>query len=328
MEEKYIPEDALNRRYFNSTKNYTLALMNALNDVRYYVPFKEDESSEFTDKSFKVPITFGNYEKSAILEDIKEKDIVSGNINFLPRLVLSFNGMTKTPDRQTQKHQTFKEKVRYNDQDVLDLSYNSIAYDFHFTLLLQARGLTQATQITEQILSYFNPSMAIHLKEFPLFIEMTETQLMTEDPEFEIIEEFENEQINIINVSFGLTIRGNIYSHISYQAPIHTVKIALQVWDDYLIEESKMATYFKYDVDYKETHKPYRETMRYFDGTIKKTNDVFVPDEEKLEELRPDYQPPEVVLDLAEQNQIDPDDIYELKKEEDQSKIEEWIKKR
>jgi len=297
----YKEENALNFKYFNSTKNYTLSLLNALNNVKYYV---HQDSNEFTDKVYTIPITFGNYEKCIALEDLSEKDIKSGNINVIPRLVLSFDGMTRNTSRSTSKFQKFKKRIKlYTDNNTveyLNMSYNSVPYDFNFRLLLQTRGMSSATQIVEQILAYFNPTMGLFIKEFPLFEEKTETQISITDPEFEIIDEFENTQINIINVTFNLSIRGNIYNHISYQYPIKRVGILMHIWDDYLIESSKLSTQFKYDIN-ENTHKPEKETVRHFYGTEK--IDEFVksyPSEEKLIQKRKDYNPPQTETMLNE----------------------------
>jgi hypothetical protein len=164
--ENQIVVNALNRNYFNSTKNYTLSLLNAFNNIYYYTYNQETQQ----DYGYKIPITFGNYEKSIILEDVDNEQLKTGNINILPRLVLTFNGMTRVTERSSQKFQRFKKKVYLEnpegdgkDKLVLDTSFNSIPYDFEFTLLLQARGLSMGTQITEQILSYFNPTLSLKI---------------------------------------------------------------------------------------------------------------------------------------------------------------------
>jgi len=309
---------ALDRRYFNTTKNYTLAILNAFDKVQYYVQERDENDNYVVDKLYTVPITFGNYEKSVVLEDINESDIRAGNVNIVPRLVLSFDGMTKVPERTTQKFQKFTKRIKigeianYNnlidvtkydpDKTVLDLSYNSIPYDYNFTLLLQARGLSSATQITETILAFFNPSYQLNIKEFPLFPGYTTTQLLLNgDPEFEIVDEFEDTQVNIINVTFSLTLRGNIYRNLSYQAPIEVVSMFVHVWDNWNYQESKLSSYFKFDVDSNNTHKIYKETKRVYNGTMKYDENVTLPEEE-MAELRPDYDPPEIITEFDIEN--------------------------
>lgn len=288
---------ALDRKYYNTTMNYTLALLNAFDNLYYYV--QEIRNDKYIgDKAYKVPITFGNYEKSAILDNVQEKDITTGNFNIIPRLVLSFNTLSRVAERQTQKYQRFTKRVTHPDDNrvALDLAYNSVPYDFSFTMLLQARGMTMATQLTEQILSFFNPSMNLNIKEFPLFTEMTQTQIKIEDPEFEIIEEFEDTQVNIINVTFNLTIRGNIYSNIGYQAPIEVVEMFTHVWDDFVYQQSKLSTYYKFDI---EDGKIVKQRERHYNGTKEYNEDVKLP-LDQMEEKRPDFSSPEINIEIKE----------------------------
>ncbi len=288
---------ALDRKYYNTTMNYTLALLNAFDNLYYYV--QEIRNDKYIgDKAYKVPITFGNYEKSAILDNVQEKDITTGNFNIIPRLVLSFNTLSRVAERQTQKYQRFTKRVTHPDDNrvALDLAYNSVPYDFSFTMLLQARGMTMATQLTEQILSFFNPSMNLNIKEFPLFTEMTQTQIKIEDPEFEIIEEFEDTQVNIINVTFNLTIRGNIYSNIGYQAPIEVVEMFTHVWDDFVYQQSKLSTYYKFDI---EDGKIVNQRERHYNGTKEYNEDVKLP-LDQMEEKRPDFSSPEINIEIKE----------------------------
>ena len=291
--------NALNRKYFNTTMNYTLALLNAFDHLYYYTQVLNN-NEYLTDKAHKIPISYGNYEKSIELKDLTESDITSGNFNFVPRLILSFDSLTKAPERQTQKYQRFKKRIIHpeNDRYVLDMSYNSIAYDFHYHLLLQARGMTMATQLMEQILKFFNPSMNLTLQEYPIFTELTNTQiLLSADPEFEIIEEFEDTQVNLINITFPLTIRGNIYSDLDYQAPIEVIEMFIHVWDEFNYQQSKMGLYYKLDLD---NHSlPEKERSRYYDGTIPYTDDVKLP-LDQMQEKRPDFIPPELTNDLTE----------------------------
>ena len=264
------------RLYFSSVRTYTLSLLSGLSGVKHYVPAK------LLDKEFKVPVTFGNYEKSLSIDDKTEKELTKLNFNFIPRLVLSFDGMEKASSRQTQKYQTFKRYITEDDdkgcstKHQLDFSYNSLAYDFKYTLLLQARGMTAATQITENILSRFNPSYTMSIQEFPLF-EKTETQLLISDPEFEILDNFEEADVNIINVTFNLTLRGNIYSAIDIVGGIKSVKFFLNAWGNQDVVESNLGSYFEFENTVNVIHHGNGDgvlgsticggTSRYFDGT-------------------------------------------------------------
>jgi len=240
-----IVEEAESVLFFNSTRTYTLAILDALNNVKTWTKQTDGKWNEEV-----IPITFGNYEKSLRMEDIDQETLLSGNFNFIPRFALSFNGMSKAPDRDTNKFQKISKKVLAPDGEslMLNFGYNSVAYDFQYTLLLQARGLNQAFQIVEQILPLFRPTYAVAVKEYPLFDDMTETVLQIEDPSFEIIEEFEDTDVNIINVSMGLNIRGNLYMPLSLQAPIKVVKMLDYLWDLQEVQDSQKAAFYNCDV--------------------------------------------------------------------------------
>lgn len=229
--------------YFNTTRTNTLAVLESLNNIKHWVKGKDGFDIEKV-----VPISFGNYEKSQYLEDISD-DIKGGKFNAVPRLVLSFNGMTKAPERTTSKYQKIAKRVTQPNGDIeLNFGYNSVPYDFQYTLTLQTRGLNQAFQIVEQILPMFRPSYAIGIKEFPLFDDKTETQLLIEDPQFEILEQFEDTDVNIISVDFALNLRGNLYMPLQVQGAIEKVTFMNHLWDNYELEESQLASHYEWDV--------------------------------------------------------------------------------
>lgn len=281
------------KRYFSSIRNYTLSLLNAFNNIKYWV----DDEPKNNQKEFTVPISFGNYEKSIALTDINENEITSMNFNFLPRLVLSFEGMSKNAERQTNKFQKISKRIYDEGNLRADVSYNSVSYDFHFTLLLQARGLTIASQITEEILVKFNPTLNLLIEEFPLFDHRTETQILMADPAFEILDEFSEQDVNIINVTYDVTVRGNIYSPIGIEGPIKVVKLFTHLWDEKEYEDSKLASYYRFDVDQK-TRKVSKETLRSFDATEKTAPVVESEQEQDVINQRTDYSKYESVIQI------------------------------
>jgi len=291
------------RKYHSTIRNYTLALLNAFNGVKYWVEQDgRDEQKEFT-----VPISFGNYEKAINLSDLSAEDIKKGNFNFLPRLVLSFEGMSKAADRQTNKFQKFFKRVFSPDDTSvkIDTSYNSLAYDYHFTLLLQTRGLTIASQITEEMLSFFNPSLNLEIKEFPIFPEATETQILISDPAFEIMDELDTVDINLFQVTFDLTVRGNVYSPIEISGLLETIKLFTFVWDKADTHDAKLADYYRFDIS-PDTGKIFQETKRSFNASRSDIENT-EGEEQTVIDNREDYKPHEVtsVYEEDEYNQTD-----------------------
>jgi len=218
--------------------------MDSLNNIRHWV---KDENGKDIERI--VPITFGNYEKSIKLGDM-ERDLLSkNNYNFVPKLILSFNGINKAADRDTNKFQKIKKRFRTDNGDIiLNFGYNSLAYDYQYTLTLHARGLIETFMIIEQILPLFRPSYPIGIKEYPLFDDKTETTLLIGDPEFEILDEFDEFDVNLITVTMPLTLRGNIYSPLMVTAPIKTLTLINNLWYTHNLEDSEKASVYDFDI--------------------------------------------------------------------------------
>ena len=228
--------------FFNSSRTYTLAILDLFSSLRHYV---KKEDGTLGDEV--IPIQFGNYEKSIVLDDIENKDL--GNWNIVPRMILSFDGMNKAADRTLNKDHKISLRVQKDGMNILKYSLNSVPYDFNFRLLIQSRGMNEAFQIVEQILPKFRPSYPIEVREFPLFEETTKTQLLISDPTFEINEEFEEEDINIINITFDITLRGNLYPPINMIAPIDVVKMFYYIIDKNDKEASILASKYNWEVE-------------------------------------------------------------------------------
>jgi len=231
--------------FFNSIRNYTLAILDAFNNVKQWT---KNEDGTFNESE--IPITFGNYEKSIALEDIDKETYLSGNFNFIPRMVLTFEGMTKVPERTTNKFQKISKRIKHEDgYEELQFGYNSVPYDFQFNLLIQARGLNQAFQIVEQIMPRFRPTYPISVQEYPIFDEMTLTQIQADDPQFEILDSFEETDVNIINITIPLNFRSNLYMPLQISGPVKVVKMFNRLWQEKDYRDAQLASYYKFDID-------------------------------------------------------------------------------
>ena len=102
---------------------------------------------------------------------------------------------------------------------------------------------------------------------------MTETQLSIEDPSFEILEDFEETDVNIVTVEFGLNLRGNLYMPLQLQGPVETIKIINWLWDSQEYKDSQKASHYEYDVCPLDG-KVYNESMNEHYEPPKLTNDV------------------------------------------------------
>ncbi len=273
-------QDLQNVLYFNSVRNGTLAVLDSLNNVKHWVKNEEGNDVEAV-----VPIKFGNYEKSIALDDLPDDAINKGNFNYVPRMVLSFVGMSKIAERTTNKFQKISKRFTTIDENgeqkvSLNYGYNSVPYDFQFTLILQARGLNEAFMIIEQILPRFRPSMTISIQEYPLFDTMTETQLLIDEPSFEIMADFEDVDVNIINVEMSLNLRSNLYMPLQVTGPVEVVKLTNYLYEAHNYKDSQKASYYEFDVCTK-------------DGTVYNTSERH-------------YAPPKMVSEPEEVSETEP----------------------
>lgn len=239
-----INQEIKNILFFNSVRTATLAILDGLNGIKHWVRTEDGKYNEEL-----VGIKFGNYEKCIELADVPQDVIDSGNFNFIPRLVLSFVGMTKESTRTLNKYHKISKRVQNEKGDIqLNYAYNSVPYDLQYQLVLQARGLNEAFQIVEQILPMFRPTYPLSIQEYPLFDEKTETVLSISDPQFDIMNDFGPEDVNIVNVTFDLVLKSNLYLPLQLTGPIETVIMMNYLWDTQDYKESQLASHYEFDV--------------------------------------------------------------------------------
>jgi len=188
-------------KYFHhkSIKNYTIALLDLFDDI--HVIRQLDDNSIF---DIKVPIQFGSKEKAFYLTNIETQNLLSGNVNILPKMVLSFDSLSKATNRNTNK------LAKLNISNT-SFQYNSVAYDFNYTLFIATRTFTDATVIIEQIAPLFRPDYPLKINE--IFSQKEPTTIPVSLGEFSINlpSELADDEIRIIEVEVPLTIKGNLY---------------------------------------------------------------------------------------------------------------------
>ena len=189
--------------HFGTIRKYTAALLDAFNNI-------EIQKIDSTGRPIitKVPIQYANQEKSTLYDQLNTNEIYTSNNQILPRMILSFNGMSVAPERA--KNKFVKINAIINDQKISH-QFNSIPYDFNFTVTLQARGMNEASLLIEQICSFFNPTYTLRIQEIPVpYVEPSSIVVDLESTNIEQ-EEIEDLSINIVTCTFDLKVRGNIY---------------------------------------------------------------------------------------------------------------------
>ena len=188
----------------NTIRAYTLALLNFFNDL--CIQYKNSNGDLIT---VNIPIHYKNVEKSTLM-NMTEQQIISGNMNVLPRAYLVLNSLSKDPDRQTSK---LNKVSRFRNGETQEYAYQSVAYLFEYSVVILCRGMSETAQILEEVCPKFNPNISIDVYDRKNLDEAYRAVIQLNSASFEI-EEFEELSINLSRVTFDLTLAGFLHEPI------------------------------------------------------------------------------------------------------------------
>lgn len=188
--------------HHNTLRKYVASMLSTFNELEVQ---HTNSSGETITKT--IPIVYSTREKSRILSSETSEQLLSGNMNVLPRGSISLVSMNKTPERTTNKNQTI---AKYKQDDTIDYQYNSVPYSFEFELTIMCRGMNEATQIIEQVCPLFNPTVNIDVWDGTNLDEPTRIPVSLEGVNIEN-DDYNEFSDNVMILSFSMTIRGNLY---------------------------------------------------------------------------------------------------------------------
>ena len=225
--------------HHNTIRTYTGALLNLFNDLE--IQYK-NSAGEISSRN--IPIRFATKEKSKMLDEYTTEQLTSGNYNVLPRASLAWSSMIKSEQRTTNKHVKINTKATENRFEFL---YNSVPYEFTYELNILCRGMNEATMIIEQIACKFNPIVSIDVYDATNLDEPTRIPVSLLDIGVEP-SDYEEISSNIINVSVGISIKGNIYPPIKSIERIKEYKMFLNESSEDGFSPYTKKTVMSYDV--------------------------------------------------------------------------------
>ena len=202
--------------HHNTIRKYTLALLDFFN--RLEVQYKNDDDQIIVKK---IPLHYKTREKEMLM-DKTESQILSGNMNTLPRAVLELTSLTPNTNRQSSKFNKIH-RVRLPEEQ--EYQYNSVSYDFKYSLDILCRGMNEACQIVEQIGPMFNPNIAIDIFDAENEESPTRIPLQLDDISIET-ESFEQKSMNICTVKTTLTLSGFLFQPIKSCPLIKELKMS------------------------------------------------------------------------------------------------------
>lgn len=196
--------------YFHHTiRRYTSVLLDKLGEI--CVPYTDQEGNECTQT---VPFVYGAREKFDILGTNSDEQILRGNLNVIPRGYIRMDVMNRDESRMLNKNIKIN-KFKHDFKQ--DYSYNSIPYNFTYTVEILCRGMNEATCIMEQLAVLFNPLVNFDVYDADNLDEPTRIPVKLLDCNV-AIEDYEETSMNIATVTTSLELDGWLYPPIkSYE---------------------------------------------------------------------------------------------------------------
>lgn len=223
-------------------KKYTVAILDAFNDIKIPVYNKKGKIT----KEIKVPIQFGNKDKAYRLDNLNS-NLKAGNNYTLPRMALSFNSMNKATNRDTSKYSKINLKSKEDNRKMVQFQFNSVAYDFQFTLHIATRTLSEMMLITESITPLFRPTYTLPVFELDIQEEPTDIILELNGVELNIPEELADDELRIIMCDIPLNLRGNMYLPIMDEQLI--TKMRLYVNERIEKDLNRAVEFYQFEID-------------------------------------------------------------------------------
>ena len=191
--------------FHKSIWKYVAAIIEYFNDVTLEYKLSTGEKV-----SRNIPLIFSSKEKMNLLDRNSVDQILSGNLNVLPRGSVTVSSIVR--DMQRFMNKNTKTNI-VKDADHQMFQYNSVPFNFTFEVEYICRGMTEATCILEQICPRFNPNIVLDVWDAEFLSEPTKIPVQLLDTSIQI-QEYEETSTNLATVNLGLQLNGWLYQAI------------------------------------------------------------------------------------------------------------------
>ena len=227
-------------RLHHSIRKYTLAMLETFNGLFVEIEKRTPEGDvSYVYKN--IPIKYRSREKINLLDEIEEKQLLSGNYNFLPRTSLTLSAIVKNNERQSNK---FTKIATTNFGEFL---YNAVSYDFSYDMTIMCRGMNEASNVVEQITHKFNPTYTLLINEIPNQITPTSVPIQLLEVTMED-SEYDETSNNIVVVTISMILKGNFYEPVREMHKIKNFKMFMNMWHYDDKNEMNRAELYDFDV--------------------------------------------------------------------------------
>jgi len=149
------------RSFYNeSIRRLVVAFGSLFNDITL-----KSTNSSGNEEIIRVPLSYGPKEK--FLRRIEEASSISGTSKVqmtLPRLGFDITDISYDPQRKRNTLQQRREILPGGTGGQASYSYAEVPYNFNFSLYGFVKNMTDALQMTEQILPYFTPEFNVTIR--------------------------------------------------------------------------------------------------------------------------------------------------------------------
>lgn len=203
----------LQEYYFkDETRNVTIAFLDMFNAIKVY---RKDKTGTIV-KVIDVPVKFGPAEKYYLFQAQRE----SGKKYYptLPSIQVELTSLSYDSDRATGVNELrqFYDPILLSAADDFWSDVQPTPYNFNFTVQIKTESISDFSQIIENILPGFNPSLQLRVKEFNfLNIERNLKVIHSGDVPLDYPQEMGEEDHRYINSNLNFTVHGYLYRPVS-----------------------------------------------------------------------------------------------------------------
>lgn len=250
----------MNHYYYpRNFKNIIVALSDMFNDMSVYKYDAGSTSAGYGTSSQEIPVkfTFGPVEKESLQRREDHEYIASATdangytqveahgkryYLYLPRMALVMNGIAYNAERAygvNEWREWFQEVVEISGANIDEVlrDYQPAPWDINFTLYIMTDSMDYFSQIMENILPYFNPSLYLRVKEFS-FLNIERNLKVTTDgvvPEF-ISPEISDDERRYVNGTMNITVEAYMYR------PFENMEIIKSIHSKYFVVDTNVTS--------------------------------------------------------------------------------------
>ncbi len=205
--------------YNSSLKNLTIAMMTLFNNIE--IKHYDDDGSVV--KTIKVPIKFGPQSK---YYQTRTQDAAGQRYYIqLPALAIVPNGFTFNNDRSvsSKEQRTLLNPDQYENPEDFLVDMMPSPWDVNFSVYIRTESFQDFSQIIEQIIPFFAPSVYLRVKEFNTVNLERDIKVTLNGLTPEFTESMESDERREVNGTLDFTAEAFFYGPITSGAIIEKV---------------------------------------------------------------------------------------------------------